>query len=63
MVLNLVVKRSLGSGLPPELELCHIPTVGAGQVTELLCAHQQESQRMEKAQEGCVFWNKAFGIR
>lgn len=38
MVLNIVVK-SLGSGLPLELELCHLPEVGAGQVTELLCTH------------------------
>lgn len=41
MALNLVVKN-LGSGLPPELQLCHLPDVGSGQETEPLCAYERD---------------------
>ena len=50
MALNIVVK-SLGSGLPPDLQLCHLPDVWAWQVTRTTWC---PSKRQSKAGKGNV---------
>ena len=47
-----LVAKSLESGLPPDLQLCHLPDVWAEQVTEAYHAHQRNGRKMGKAKEG-----------